>query len=141
MAIEDAAVLGNLFSRISHPSQIAPLLSAYQGLRLPRTANTQASSRLNQKIFHLPDGPDQQERDNAMRRAMVAEFESLERELRGEKVDQGLESEMGNPNQWADRQKNLEQFRYDADQAVEQWWRSVGERELGVSFERIAARL
>ncbi|KAF8122377.1 hypothetical protein EV363DRAFT_1436721 [Boletus edulis] len=58
MAVEDAAVLGNLFSRLSSPAQIAPLLCAYESIRYDRATATQASSRLNQHIFHLPDGPE-----------------------------------------------------------------------------------
>lgn len=50
MAVEDAAVLGNVFSHLSHPSQIAPMLHAYKELRFERTAATQSSSRLNQKV-------------------------------------------------------------------------------------------
>ena len=124
MAIEDAAVLGNLFSRISHPSQIAPLLHAYEKLRLPRTASTQASSRLNQHIFHLPDGPEQEARDADMRAAMEKELAML----RGENVDLTLE---GNSNQWADRKKNMMQFGYDADAEADKYWVEEGEREIG----------
>ena len=124
MAIEDAAVLGNLFSRLSHPSQIKPLLYAYEKLRLPRTANTQASSRLNQYIFHLPNGSDQEARDRSMREAMDLEF----RMLRGESVDVTSE---GNSNQWADRTKNQEQFGYDADVEAERFWAQEGERTIG----------
>ncbi|KAF8262011.1 hypothetical protein EI94DRAFT_1809453 [Lactarius quietus] len=46
MAVEDAAVLGDLSS-----------LLTYLGFRLPRATTTQQSSRLDLKIFHLPDRP------------------------------------------------------------------------------------
>jgi salicylate hydroxylase len=118
MAIEDAGVLGNLFSRVSSPAQIAPLLRAYQALRYARASATQASSRLNQKIFHLPDGPAQRERDEQMRAAMRVEL--------GEAADDG--SDAGNPNQWADKTKNRIQFGYDADGEVDQWWAENGAR-------------
>lgn len=124
MAIEDAAVLGNLFSRLSHPSQITPLLLAYEKLRLKRTADTQGSSRLNQYIFHLPDGPEQEARDASMRAAMDAEF----RMLNGEDVGLTLE---GSSNQWADRKKNEMQFGYDADLVADRFWAEVGEKEIG----------
>src|ERR1700733_7651482 len=95
MAIEDAAVLGDLFSRVSSLKQVPALLQAYQDLRyappprpivlflipgtfvtrLPRATVSQEASRLNQKIFHLPDGPEQRARDKAMRAAMAAELE------------------------------------------------------------------
>ncbi|KZT03048.1 FAD/NAD(P)-binding domain-containing protein [Laetiporus sulphureus 93-53] len=129
MAIEDAAVLGNLLSHISSMSQVKPLLYAYESLRLSRTAETQASSRLNQKIFHLPDGPEQQERDLHMRAAMEAEFAMLDRERAGLPVQE--DTMEGNPNQWADRKKSEIQFGYDADAEAERWWREVGEREVG----------
>ncbi|KAF7373894.1 FAD/NAD P-binding domain-containing protein [Mycena sanguinolenta] len=57
MAIEDAAVLGVLFSRVTSRQQVLPLLRAYQNLRYPRTTATQLAARANQKIFHLSDGP------------------------------------------------------------------------------------
>jgi len=115
MAIEDAAVIGNVFSYLSNRAQIKPLLLAYQELRLSRTSDTQLSSRLNQKIFHLSDGPEQEARDADMRAAM-------------------LNSDMGdfegNQNQWADKKKNATQFGYDADAEVDQWWRKNGEKIL-----------
>ncbi|TCD67710.1 hypothetical protein EIP91_012007 [Steccherinum ochraceum] len=119
MAIEDAAVLGNLFSHISHVSQIQPLLQAYQDLRLPRASETQAQSRLNQKIFHLPDGPEQEARDANMRKAMEMEL----RLVRGEEVE---DVTLGNFNQWADQTKSAIQYSYDADKVAEDWWHNTG---------------
>ncbi|KAI0264854.1 FAD/NAD-P-binding domain-containing protein [Gloeopeniophorella convolvens] len=110
MAIEDAAVLGALLARLSTLGQLPELLHAYQDLRLPRASATQESSRLNQKIFHYPDGPEQRARDAAMRAAMALE-------LAGEPG-----AADGNPNQWADRSKNEAQFSYDAYAEVERWW-------------------
>lgn len=82
-------------------------------LRLPRTAKVQASSTLNQKIFHFPDGPEQVKRDKDMKQAMNGE------------------AGLGNPNQWADSKKSAELFGYDADQAVDRWWAERGRREIG----------
>ena len=75
----------------------------------------QQRKNLNQKIFHLLDGPDQRARDDAMRAAMVAELE-------------GRPIPDGNPNQWAARTENHIQFDYDAYAKVERWWTS-GKRE------------
>lgn len=129
MAIEDAAVLGNLLAHVDSRAQLAPLLRAYEALRLPRTAETQGASRLNQVIFHLPDGPEQAARDTAMRAAAEAELAALARVRAGLPVEE-LAME-GNPNQWADRRKNEIQFGYDADAVAEAWWRDVGAREVG----------
>ena len=103
MAIEDAAVLGNLLSRVAHPAQLPVLLQAYEDLRLPRTAETQNQSRLNLTIFHLHDGPEQERRDADMRRAAEVEVRKGLRETRGGEGD-GLE---GSVNQWADERKSL----------------------------------
>ncbi|KAF8748730.1 hypothetical protein RHS01_10611 [Rhizoctonia solani] len=92
-----------------------PLLPrAYETLRLSRTANTQAQSRLNQKIFHYEDGPEQEARDASMRAAMRGETE-------------------GSANQWADKAKSKVQFSYDADAAAEEWWREVGSKEQALA--------
>ena len=123
MAIEDGAVLGNLLSRISHISQLRPLLKAYQDLRLPRTAEIQGSSRLNQRIFHLPDGPEQRERDANMRKAMALELSGDTEALQREST--------GNQNQWADKVKSKILFGYDADAEVDKWWIAHG-KELKV---------
>ncbi|KAN0111235.1 FAD/NAD(P)-binding domain containing protein [Russula decolorans] len=117
IAVEDAAVIGALFSHVSSISQVPALLQAYQDLRLPRATATQESSRLNQKIFHLLDGPEQRARDDAMRAAMAAELE-------------GRAIPDGNPNQLADRTKNHIQYDYDAYAEVEQWWASGGREQI-----------
>ena len=85
--------------------------------RLPRATATQEASRLNQKIFHLLDGPEQRSRDDAMRAAMAAEHD-------------GRPIPDGNPNQLADRTKNHIQFDYDAYAEVEQWWESGGQEQI-----------
>ena len=128
MAIEDAAVLGNLLSRLTHPSQLKPLLQAYEDLRLPRTAETQRQSRLNQTIFHLPDGPEQEQRDADMRRATEAELRRWREGRRAADADDRL---VGSANQWADEDKNMAQFAYDADGAADRWWAEVGQKQLG----------
>ncbi|KAJ8596570.1 FAD/NAD(P)-binding domain-containing protein [Rhizopogon salebrosus TDB-379] len=126
MAVEDAAVLGNLFSHLSLHSQITPLLHAYQCIRYARATATQASSRLNQHIFHLPDGPQQEERDRQMRAAI----EDALRVARGAK---STLASAGNANQWADKEKNRMQFGYDADEEAEKWWRDHGHTLVGSS--------
>lgn len=137
MAIEDAAVLGSLLSHLSNPKQLHPLLLAYQSLRLQRTADTQMSARLNQRIFHYEDGPEQEARDADMRRAMAVEFARINGGTshgNGENAHdrEGAEELQGNANQWADQRKNEIQFGYDADEVADKWWRDVGESTVGI---------
>lgn len=122
MALEDAAVLGNLLGRITSPSELPALLKAYETLRHPRASAVQAASRQNQHIFHLPDGPAQQARDGAMRLAMEAAL----KEARGET----FEDCEGTPSLWADRKANMVAFGYDADAEVEKWWKENWGKEL-----------
>lgn len=126
MAIEDGAVLGNLLSRISHLSQLKPLLEAYQDLRLCRTSVAQESSRLNRNTYNLPDGPEQRERDESMRRAMALQLSgSLEVFQRDSVADVKNSAEGKNSDAM---------FTYDADAEVDKWWESHGS-ELEVLVE------
>lgn len=118
MAIEDGAVLGNLLSRISHFSQLKTLLEAYQDLRLRRTSIAQESSRLNRNTYNLPDGPEQRERDESMRRAMRLELSgSLEVFQRDSVADLKNSTEGKNSDAM---------FAYDADAEVDKWWEVHG---------------
>ncbi len=61
-AIEDGATLAASLAR--HGLDAAPAaLRQYESLRLPRASRLQAMSLANKTRFHLPDGPQQQERD------------------------------------------------------------------------------
>jgi len=122
MAIEDAAVLGNLLSRISHISQLGPLLEAYQDLRLGRTAAVQKTSRLSKRFFHLPDGPEQRERDEGLLKAMTSQSS-------GDNSGGSLRESAGNQNRQAAKSENDIMFGYDADDEVDRWWAARG-REL-----------
>jgi salicylate hydroxylase len=62
-AIEDAATLTACVSRIS---DVPEALRFYESLRLPRASRIQGLSANNKTRFHLPDGPEQQERDERM---------------------------------------------------------------------------
>ena len=136
--VEDAVVLGGLLSRLRTRADLPRLLKAYQQLRLPRTSESQLSARLNQTIFHLPDGPAQEARDADMRQAMewdLARQKKERRTLEGKVVAQASTMEedvtwQGNMNQWADQTKNKFQFGYDAYAAVDDWWNSTGKKQM-----------
>jgi len=85
----------------------------------------QASSRLNQDIFHLPDGLKQEQRDKQMSTAMK---DAREEQDGRTATDIHMVSNKGNPNQWADKEKSANLFGYDADEEAEKWWRENRER-------------
>lgn len=164
MAIEDAAVLGGILSRLAGQgtgtdatglamsaltaSHLTLLLEAYERLRFPRTAATQATSALNRYTFHLPDGPEQRARDASMRKAMLRDEQAAAAEAEADLLSDsghgppsgsstGVSSptvpsnnNLANANQWADRRKNREQYGYDADAVVEVWWDAEGRAQL-----------
>jgi salicylate hydroxylase len=66
-AIEDGAALAACLAK-NGQSDIPEALRLYESLRLRRTARVQAASKENKLRFHLPDGPQQQERDMQMAR-------------------------------------------------------------------------
>lgn len=61
-AIEDGAVLAACLAKIGGPD-ISQALRLYESLRLPRASRVQAASKENKTRFHLPDGPQQRQRD------------------------------------------------------------------------------
>lgn len=122
ITVEDAAVLGAVLSHVSSLAQVPALLQAYQDLRLPRASATQDVSRFNREVFHMPDGPAQRARDEAMRAATAAELDE-------EGVTPPIQTD-GNPNQCADRTKIGIQFGYDAYAEVERWWNAGGRERI-----------
>ena len=100
-AVEDGAVLGALFSKITHKSQLADLLLIYETLRKSRTTRVVKGSTDARDIFHMPDGDRQRERDR-----QLTQHEPFE----------------GYPNRWADPVFQKFLFGYDAYKEVDQAW-------------------
>jgi salicylate hydroxylase len=66
-AIEDGATLAACLSQ-ANAQEVPEALRRYEALRLPRVSRIQSLSEANKKRFHLPDGVDQQARDEEMAR-------------------------------------------------------------------------
>lgn len=65
-AIEDA---GALVAAFTQTSQIEEALAVYQEVRKRRGETIQQSADQTRKSLHLPDGPEQEKRDDAIRAA------------------------------------------------------------------------
>ena len=63
-AIEDGAALASLLKTM--PDDVPAALRRYEEIRKPRATRLQEASANNRTRFHLPDGPEQQARDQAM---------------------------------------------------------------------------
>ena len=77
-AIEDGATLATCLAKMG-ARNIPEALRFYESLRLPRTSRVQAAAKQNKNRFHLPDGPQQQERDAQMARGSTDfSFQSID---------------------------------------------------------------
>ena len=67
MAVEDGAVLGRLLHRFAEhrisESSLPALLRLYQKVRKTRAQTTVRMANENRKLYHMVDGPEQEERD------------------------------------------------------------------------------
>ncbi|KAJ4152088.1 hypothetical protein NW765_017597 [Fusarium oxysporum] len=71
MAVEDGAVLGKLLGLLNkspvytsrQPGHLSQVLKIYEGLRKARTTLNVQGATSNQHAYHVPDGPEQEERD------------------------------------------------------------------------------
>ena len=75
MAVEDGATLGILLGRLSHSEEISqsekhvlinPLLHLFETLRKKRTTTIVKGAIQNRTFFHMPDGPEQIQRDKTL---------------------------------------------------------------------------
>lgn len=76
MAVEDGAIIANLLGRYqsaksrSQPRPSLPeTLKAYESLQKSRTTTLTLGSIANQYMYHLKDGPEQEERDRILKQA------------------------------------------------------------------------
>ncbi|KAL1589679.1 hypothetical protein WHR41_01580 [Cladosporium halotolerans] len=99
MALEDAAVLGEIFGRSANPRDPAEkrrLLTIYEQCRKPRTEMVVERGNRQQWLYHLHDGPEQEERDRAMQakeegEALAWRDSGLSPQLLGYKVEEDVD--------------------------------------------------
>ncbi|KAF3401242.1 NADPH dehydrogenase afvA [Talaromyces pinophilus] len=101
-AVEDAGALGAILSTISSKQEIPVALEAYQRSRKARAEQVQQSGKLNRVALHLPDGPEQQQRDEMFRLAMKGSSES--------------------PDRWVDEKTRKILWEHDAEEAALRTW-------------------
>ena len=108
MAIEDGFLLGRLLSRIPassspNPVLLADILTLYESLRKSRTTQIVKQSSHYQQIFHMHDGPRQEERDRQL-------------------VEYDAEPYEGYPNKWRDPVFQEWLWGYDVQEVVDVAW-------------------
>jgi salicylate hydroxylase len=109
MVVEDAAVLGDLFSRLRSWDQVPSLMEAYQDLRKNRTEFVAVQCTTNAEITWMGPGPEREARNKVM----------------GENMNRGLDDwdESMIQDQW---NEISDVFSYDAIEAAADWWAGWG---------------
>lgn len=105
MAIEDAAVLGEcLMNLSSDPTRLSDALKRFEAIRQPRVERLAEVARANASQSVLPDGPEQEARDNGYRAASkMAEFaraadgQGKEEKMRQPRPDPDMNQNWGQP--------------------------------------------
>ena len=101
MAIEDGATLAECLSCVEKREEIPKYLAAFEQIRKPRCERIQTCSRLNGNMWHMPDGPEQEARDMALKRDDF-EDDVQQQDLEGQNV-----------NLWSDKGFQPWLFGYD----------------------------
>lgn len=104
-AVEDAGALGSILSSITSKEEIPIALEAYQLSRKARAEQVQQSGTLNRVALHLPDGPEQQQRDEMFRLAMKGGADS--------------------PDRWVDEKTRKILWEHDAEEAALRTWQGM----------------
>lgn len=73
-SLEDAATIGYLLSHVNEPTQIPKALALYDAIRRPRVAQLVRETFAQGTEHHLPDGVEQQIRDERLGRSMLPEY-------------------------------------------------------------------
>ncbi|KAL6307441.1 FAD/NAD(P)-binding domain-containing protein [Sparassis latifolia] len=110
MAVEDAAVLGKLFSHLSSEDQIPDFLSAFQDLRQPRVKQIFLNELASVFFSMLEDGdPQQVQRDEAMRAKHKSGVSVLDN--------------LDDSPEWDELRTT---FNYDCEDEADDWWLKWG---------------
>ncbi|CAK9437969.1 uncharacterized protein LODBEIA_P23470 [Lodderomyces beijingensis] len=100
-AVEDAAVLAGLFSKIESKDQIREILTMVESMRKWRSSQVVRGSANCRNIYHLADGEEQEIRDSKLK---------------------GKAPQLGCPNRFADPVFQDFLWGYDAFEEIERGW-------------------
>jgi salicylate hydroxylase len=107
MAVEDGAALAESLEHVFSQTDLAEALNIFETVRVKRSGQMQEASLVNGKIWHFPDGAEQEARDAAMKP-----------EVEGRHF---IES----PNQWSDPVTQTWAYGYDAVEEIDRAWQEI----------------
>ncbi|TGJ81943.1 hypothetical protein E0Z10_g6833 [Xylaria hypoxylon] len=128
MALEDGGVLGLCLGRLTDKSQSSKrkALEVYEACRRERTERVVQRGSYNQWIYHLPDGPEQEERDKKFKIFEKLDEEWLSQEL---PVLPQVQETGDDPFPWRYHGVARWLLTYDMWQDVEEKWAACTARE------------
>ncbi|KAL4804481.1 hypothetical protein BDV18DRAFT_162244 [Aspergillus unguis] len=115
-AVEDAAALGVLLSKITDKREVPRALQAYEESRKERAETVQQSGSMNRITLHLSDGPEQVARDAQFKASLTGG---------------------SNPDKWSDRQTQEFLWGWDAEKAALETWEEINARSPTASEVRL----
>lgn len=104
MAVEDGAALAAILASLDDQCQLSKALAVFERVRNVRASQMQEASLVNGKLWHFPDGREQQARDRA-----------AEPDVNGEHF-------LVSSNQWSDPATQIWCYGYDAEEAILEAW-------------------
>ncbi|EKM57874.1 uncharacterized protein PHACADRAFT_206744 [Phanerochaete carnosa HHB-10118-sp] len=107
MLMEDAAVLGKIFSYLKEENQIANTLWGFQDIRQTHCRAVREREARRARFFTLKSGPEQEARDAALRDMKAGQWYGADLVLYSLEEPRVL-------------------FAYDADEAGAEWWQTWG---------------
>jgi salicylate hydroxylase len=118
MAMEDAAVLGEVLSQLETLEDLPRLADMYERLRRPRVARVAAIAKANGRSWMLPDGTEQIERDSRFK-SVTDDYQRGLREIGREKMMRRLKVPADMGARWPQPAVLMWLYGYDARKAVE----------------------
>ena len=104
MAVEDAAALAQSLMFMSKRSDLDRAIDIYEEVRQSRVRPMHEASYRHAYTVHLPDGPEQKARDDAMLAEVAGDYF------------------IKSPNQWSDPTTQMWAYQYDAAGAIRSAW-------------------
>jgi salicylate hydroxylase len=117
MAMEDAAVLGEVLAQLETLDDLPRLVRLYERLRKPRVARVAAIAKRNGESWMLPDGAEQMDRDGRFRKVTDEYLRQL-REVGREQMVQRVKVLADMDAQWPHPAVLMWLYGYDAREAV-----------------------
>lgn len=117
MAMEDAAVLGEVLSSLASLDDLPRLAALYEQIRKPRVARVAAIAKDNGKSWMLPDGPEQAVRDSRFKRVTDDYLRGL-REMGRESMAKRLRVPADMHARWPQPAAMMWLYGYDANEPI-----------------------